>query len=459
MKKILILVISIVICLSLVGCDINLSSVDILMRPPKLSGENRLLQQTFEATVGNSESVIMKTPISGEHRSSYLMFDLDNDSVKEALVFYADPTKDNFAYVSVFNFKDDVWSFVSTIKGRSEEVYEVDFADINGDGSLEILISWSSLLSSDSLANAGVSVTNDRTLSIYSYDGENTSFLKSEPYTKLLIEDIDNDNSDELFILNISLNNQEKVTTGRILSFDSAYKIQKDLTFSLAGMLDVYNIVCDSYNIEGETHSRIFIDGSISETGIITEVVDICNSTFEITLPFYESNISAQPVTLRDSRVFSQDVDSDGFVEIPTLNELPGGVRISDNSDERYPLNLTVWSKIIDNQLEMQYEAIFNGAAGYMFLSPDSLFGSTTAVYNESENIITFYEVDENMTLSKTLFSIRSDFKLDYENDSNGYTNFDENGTYIFSYIIYDEPNESVYIDIIEDNFILLNQE
>lgn len=459
MKKILVLVISIVICLSLVGCDVNLSSVDILMRPPKLSGENRLLQQTFESTVANSESVVMKTPISGEYRSSYLMYDLDNDTVNEALVFYADPIKDNFAYVSIFNFKDDVWSLVSTIKGRSEEVYEVDFADLNGDGNLEILISWSSLLSSDTLANAGVSVTNDRTLSIYSYDGKTTSLIKSEPYTKLLVEDINNDNSDELFILNISLNNQEKVTIGRVLSFDSSYKIQKDVSCNLAGMLDVYNIVCDSYTVENEVHSRIFVDGSISETGIITEIIDICNSTFEITLPFYESNVSAQPITLRDSRIFSQDIDNDGLIEIPTLKELPGGVHISDNSEDGYPLNLTVWSKAIGNQLETQFEAIFNGVAGFMFLSPNNIFGNTTVVYNENLNILTFYEIDENLTLSKTLFSIKIDFSLEHQGDADGYSSFDENGTYIFSYFIYDEPNERAYIDIIEENFILLNQE
>lgn len=61
MKKISVLFITIIICCLFSGCNINISSVDALMRPPKLSGENSLLQQTFESTVGDSESIVMKT--------------------------------------------------------------------------------------------------------------------------------------------------------------------------------------------------------------------------------------------------------------------------------------------------------------------------------------------------------------------------------------------------------------
>ena len=459
MKKISILFIAIIICCFFSGCNINISSVDVLMRPPKLSGENSLLQQTFETTVGDSESIVMKTPVSGENRSSYLLFDLDNDSVKEALVLYSDPIKDDLAYVTVFKFINDKWSFVSTINGKSSEIYSVDFSDINGDGRFEILISWSQVITGDNFTPASMSSSGEKLLTIYSYNGSSTTLLKNEAYSKLLVEDLNNDSADELFILNISLSNQKKVTLGRIVAFDKEYSIEQELKFQLTGMLDVYNIVCDTYLNNNETYTRVYIDGSISESGIITEVIDINHSDLSVSLPFYESNISEQPLTLRDVRVYSQDIDNDGVVEVPVIERLPGGIKLSVNDDEKTSLNLTVWSKIDNNQLVVDSKCLLNGTYGYMFVYPDEWYGTITAVYNEQNATITFYSLDNNETLISALFSIKATFEPKWDENNNGYTKLDENGVYVYAYSIIDGNNEELYISTIEDNFILINQE
>jgi hypothetical protein len=132
-KKIICIVLICAICISFSSCDFTIQSVEALMRPPKLSGENSLLQEAFENYVKNSKDVIMKTPISGENRSTYLYFDLDNDGISEAFVFYSDPSIDEFAKVGIFKKEKDKWKLISDIKGQAEEVYAVDFADINGD--------------------------------------------------------------------------------------------------------------------------------------------------------------------------------------------------------------------------------------------------------------------------------------------------------------------------------------
>lgn len=459
MKKISVLFIAIIICCFFSGCNINISSVDVLMRPPKLSGENSLLQQTFESTVGNSDSIVMKTPVSGDNRSSYLLYDLDNDSVKEALVLYSDPIIDDLTYVTVFKYINDKWSFVSTINGKSSEIYSVDFADINGDGRFEILISWSQVISGDAFAPASMGSSGEKLLTIYSYNGSSTTLLKNEAYSKLLVEDLNNDSADELFILNISLSNQEKVTTGRIVAFDKEYSIEQEINFQLTGMLDIYNIVSDSYLNNDETNTRVYIDGSISESGIITEVIDIKHSDLSVSLPFYESNISAQPLTLRDVRVYSQDIDNDGVVEVPVIEKLPGGIKLSVNDDEKTTLNLTVWSEINNNETIVDSKCLLNGTYGYMFVYPEEWFGTITAVYNEKNATITFYSLDSNETLISALFSIKSSFELAWDENNNGYTKFDENSVYVYGYSIIDDENEDLYINAIEDNFILINQE
>lgn len=459
MKKISVLFIALIICCFFSGCNLSISSVDALMRPPKLSGENSLLQQTFESTIGDSENIVMKTPVSGENRSSYLLYDLDNDSVREAIVLYSDPIKDDLVYVTVFKFVNDKWSFVSTIKGRSSEIYSVDFADINSDGRFEILMSWSQVISGDTFAPAGMGSNGEKLLTIYSYNGSSTTLLKNEAYSKLLVEDINNDSADELFILNISFTNQEKVTLGRVVAFDKEYSIEQELKIQLTGMLDVFNIACDNYSINDETHTRIYIDGSISESGIITEVIDIKHNDLSISLPFYESNVSAQPLTLRDVRVYSQDIDNDGIIEVPVIEKLPGGIKLSANDEEKTALNLTVWSEINNNELIVDSKCLLNGTYGYMFVYPEDWFGNITAIYNEKNATITFYSLDVNETLTASLFSIKSTFELDWEEDNNGYTKFDENGVYVYGYLIIDDENEDLYINTIEDNLILMKQE
>lgn len=459
MKKVLALIIVLIICCSFSGCNLNISSVDTLMRPPKLSGENSLLQQTFETTIGDSDSIVMKTPVSGDNRSSYLLFDLDNDSVKEAFVLYSDPIKDDLVYITAFKFINNKWSFVSTVKGKSSEVYSVDFADINGDGRFEILMSWSQVASGDTFTPASMGNNGEKLLTIYSYNGSSIILLKNEAYSKLLVDDINNDSADELFILNISLTNQEKTTYGRIISFDSEYSIEKELKFQLTGMLDVYNIVSDTYSIDNEAHTRVYLDGAISESGIITEVVDIKHSDFNISLPFYESNISAQPLTLRDVRVYSRDIDNDGIIEIPVIEKLLGGVKLSTVNEEKNDLNLTVWSEINNNELSVNSKCLLNGTYGYMFVYPEEWLGKITAVYNEKNATVTFYSLDSNETLISSLFSIKSSLESDWDEDNNGYTIFDENGLYAYGYLITDDENEDLYVNAIEDNFILISQE
>ncbi len=456
MKKIITTIILIVICLSFVGCDLNIASVDGLMHPPKLSGENSLLQQTFESIVG-SDGIVMKTPISGEYRSSYLLYDLDGDDIAEALVLYSDTSKDAIAFVTILKYVGKEWKFVSTIKGRSEEIYEVDFADINGDNTYEIVISWVSTSATEKINSTSLGESNNRNLTVYSYNGSSTTLIKTETYTKLLIEDFNNDNAEELFVVNISFSNYEKLTSGRIISFNNDYSIDEDVKFTLTGVTEIFNIVTDSYTVNDEVHSRIYVDGSVSENGFITEIIDISHSTFEVSLPFYESNISSNPLTLRNVRVFSQDIDNDGFIEIPTLESLVAGVSISEKSEENSQLNLTVWSQVNENQLSVEIRSLFNGTYDYMFIYPTEWIGKITAVYNDSDETITFYEIDENQTFLKSLFSIKTVFVDDWHKNDYGYTKFDENSVYVYGYLILDNENKEIYIDALDSNFVLLN--
>ena len=419
------------------------------MRPPKLSGERSLLQQAFEQSIKDTAGVIMKTPVSGNYRSSFLFYDLDKDGVQEALVFYSNPMVDVMAYVNVFKQVDGEWKIISKIKGKNEEIYEINFADINGDNISEILISWTGAVVSDKSNTSDFGIINERLLSVYSCDGVTTTLLKTETYSNMFLEDLNNDGSDEIVIFKIVLADNEKQTTSRIIVFNNDFTIKSDEKLSLTGMLEINNITTDNIEIDDKKHTRIFVDGAISEIGVITEIIDIENESFDVSLPLYETNQSQKPLTLRASRTYCNDIDNDGVIEIPTDEVLPFGYRITENSNQQNELYMTVWSEFVDSALLVDFKCLMNNSFNYMFVFPDDILSTMSSVYNDNNCTLTFYSVDGNDQLVDELFSIKAFYEPDWDNNHNRYVRFAENSTYVYGYLILNEENDENYEEFI----------
>lgn len=453
-KKVFLAVFAIVICLCLSGCSIDVSSVEGLMRPPKLSGENSLLQEAFEKYLNSSKNTIMKTPISGENRSSFLYYDLDNNGVKEAFAFYSDVSVDENACAAVFKFVNNEWQLVSNIKGSGEDIFEVDFADINGDGCLELVICWTYLKTGESDNTASFTNSGERIMSVYSYNGNSTTLITTQPFSKMLVGDFNGDKSDEILLVSVDLSEKSKRTIGRILGFNSNYDIVRSYDLILTSMIDVFNIDKDTVTVEGKKHTRIFVDGGISETAVITDVVDISHSDFEITLPLYETNISEKPLTIRDVFTLSADIDGDGEIEIPTVENLPYSSVINNESSRN--LSLTIWSKVENGELITEYKCLMNSLNGYMFIFPEEWINSITAVYNSTNATLRFYEVNESGTVGDEVFSIRSFSEIKWKENNYDYNRLASSGAIVFGYTV-SENSEIITVDDITENFVILN--
>ena len=459
MKRIFAVFLVLVLCLSLTACDVTFLSSESLMRPPKLSGESSLLQKAFEDSVIDIESVIMKTPISGQNRSSYLFYDLDKDGKQEGFVFYSKPVEDLCAYVSVFKSIDGEWRNISTIKGKSEEIYEVNFSDINGDNVSEIFLSWTGMSVTDNDNSYDFGTGNERVLTVYGCDDKTTTLLKTEKYSNLFLYDLNNDSCDEIVLFLINLVESEKRTTARILSFNNDYSVNLDETLTLTGFLEINNIITDTVDINDEKHTRIFIDGSVSEQGILTEIIDISENTFDITLPLYEQNNSVNPKTLRASRVNCRDIDNDGVVEIPTIELLPYGARISKNESDRKELYLTVWSEFINYDIQVDFKCLMNSTFGYLFKFSEDGIENLTAVYDDNDFTLTFYLCDLDGKYVNKLFSIKTFLEPEWGKNSFEYSKLSENSTYVYGVLIFDDETKDELKDYISENFYVLNQE
>lgn len=457
-KRIAAVALALVLCLSLSGCEMSFSSVDSLMRPPKLSGENSLLQKAFEQSLDNGESVVMKTPLSGVNRSSYLLFDIDNDETDEALVFYSDPSVDEYACASVFKF-DGEWKLVSNIKGQGDEIYSVTFADINGDGTLEIILCWTYVADAALAGSSAVySGGNNRIMTIYSYNKTSTALIKSELFSNIFVADFNNDRSDEILLVNVDLSKSSNTTIGKFIGFDSDYSVKITKEFSMTRMIEILNIVTDTVIDGNSNYTRVYIDGAINDSAVITDVIKIKHDDFSISFPFTEEIFADESKMLRDVRTYCSDIDSDGIIEIPSLEKLKSSTIVSDDAQNSAPLNLTVWSELDGDSVSVDFKCVLNSSYGYLFKFPDEWETKVTAFYNRENYTLRFWALDENMTVTNELFSIRAVTDVDWDDNHYGYTKFSASGATVFGYSItsYGE-SFGVTPEFIENHFSLYN--
>ncbi len=452
MKKFIAILLVLALCLSFSGCEGSFSSVESLMRPPKLSGEYSVLQNSFDEAVSMYGNVIMKTPIYGRYRSSYIIFDIDNDGQDEAIVLYSIPSENNINVVQIFKQIDGTWISVSQIKGHNEDIYEIDFADINGDGHFEILLSWNGFLNNNDSIDTNHNF--NKTLNIYSYDGKNTDLIITETYTNLFVKDINNNKTDEIVIFKTNIANIDNRTTVRILSFDKKYSVLYDNTTHISGLIEIANIVSERIVYTDKAISRIYVDGLISEKGVITEIIAVNETDFDISLPLYDDNQTISPKTLRESQIYSLDIDNDGLIEIPVIEEFPFAQRVSH--DVKFPLNIAVWLEYNDDGFNVDFKSLMNMQLGFLFVLDDEFMKDISVVYDEDNLNLTVYSIDSEGTFQNALFSCKIFTQPEWEENNYNYEIISENETYVYAYLIFKAENREVYQNFIKNNFYAL---
>lgn len=455
MKKKILAYFSILICICLFfsGCGLSFLPANELIRPPKLSGESSFLQQAFEKKLGN-EFIQMKTPLKGENRSSYIIFDIDCDGKDDGLVFYSDPSVDEFARVAVFKYDGNEWKNVSVLAGLAEEIYEVEFSDINGDGKYEVLISWTTL-NPDSFSNETLTLVGNRILTLYKFANSAMTLLKTEDFTKMYVSDFNGDGAEDIFLSTVSISNGSNKTTGRIITFNEDCSVGFDKSFSLIGMLDVVSIASDFVKTGEKRYTRIYIDGILSEAAYVTDIIQYSVSDGKISFPLHSSSSGEIPPTARSNKLYSYDINADGLIEIPTLSELPFSKRIDNDEDYKAnALNLVVWSQLKNKKTVPVLTTLYNKANNYYFIFDQKWISKITAVYNSNSSLLVFYSV-ENGAVSDKLFSFMTFSRADWNSDNYDFDLLFDGDAYIYGYKY--EPNEYISKQEVRENFVAMS--
>ena len=381
--------------------------VDSLMRPPKVEGENLSIQLAFEEKIGTD--YVLKRPLRGNYRNAYTFIDLTGDKNNEVIVFYSKSDSLGIVRMNVLRNIEGKWKSIADFQSVHNDILEVEFADLNGDGNKEIIVGWSVFQDSYS-----------KLMSIYEVSEDSDSVrihpIYGDYYSMFKVTDIDGNNINDILTIKYATAAESAEYTASFLSYDDSGFTEKG-SFILDKSLNSIGAINFDY-IDNNSQTRIFVDGYKVDSGMITDCF-VWNKDKNEFSHYLVSGVSVPALTSRTSTVFCKDINGDGLIEIPTEDYLPN---ISVNNDlvknNNLGTSLIVWLWIDEDEFEYVESHIILSQYGYSFRFKQSWLDNVSVENDQQRGLLTFWSlnyIDGVAIKDKELFSIMtlSDFDLE----------------------------------------------
>lgn len=414
MNKKIVALVALVVTVMIVfcGCDaFTFNSAENLVRPPKLSGDDGELQAAFEKAVSEKGEYILKYPSAGDYRSAFVRYDIDGDLSDEAFVFYSLKTEEMSVYMYMLDYSEGKWNPVDTVPGDGNEIYSIEFCDLNNDGVSEILVGWNVIESK-----------NNKKLSVYSSyennDGLNYKVLAIETYTSMLTVDIDGDSCEEILVALINPTSDDYTTEAKLLKMVgndyNRFQIEAIGRVSLYSEITSFSLISEG-KINGKTH--IYID-EVAGDIYLTELLYWDSEKGILIAPIHIDMLTvANCPTSRSLPLNSADINGDGELEIPTTRLIANSSMIKTNSDviENFSdsgnVYVTSWNKYNNGRFDCVSSYIENSQNQFRFSYDYETMKDWSVVFYPDEGITQFFinkKDDKNEDSTKLLFSIKA---------------------------------------------------
>lgn len=243
---------------------------------------------------------------------------------------------------------------------------------------------------------------NDKSAVVYRYNGQSLSPVFEESYDFLNFTDLNNDG--KLDMLAVSYDPYYEEST---VSFISQYQpITGKKTLERLSLLtlpyDSAELVSVQSGMVDNVTPGLFIDSSISlsrtESQMVTQVVSAYGSELVNLLDTEDSRLSES--TLRPNEVLCQDINQDGFMEIPTVAPLPG----YEGMDSEESLYLTTFNQLgVGRSWNPVGSYAINEELGYMVKFPSYWIGKVSIVSQPESKEWSVIQYNESFENSDTL--------------------------------------------------------
>lgn len=350
-----------------------------LMRPPLSAGVDSELKSAFLAAAtgkgkaDSSSDISLISPLSGDYRSAFVLHDIDNDGVDEALVFYKLENEPSKEHMNVLDNVNGKWVSVGDFSGTGTDVNFVRFVQMTETGYPAILVSQS-LYENDS----------SKILSVYVCTGTEEKLtvkdVCTEVYSIMENIDVDSDGQLDIFLIQQDLtNNNSPRSTAKVFKMNASGTLDEFGTARLDGGISKYCSI-QTDKVSASSPLRIYVDAIKGDAQAITEVLYWSTSSKSLVTPMFSLDTQSNMFTARSELLASQDYDGDGIIEIPSQRPLMGSRKYESPKNLYAQMNVTSWIEVHSSKDFQFTETLVNAADSYIldFKPLENIMGEFT---------------------------------------------------------------------------------
>lgn len=345
--------------LLLTGCS-GLSAEE-LYRLPEATEDFYDLQAALNGVL--NDGCQYTAPAAGARQEPVQLVDLDGDGVDETVAFFRDTETGNVK-VYIFTKGDGVYTAMD-VDGAGSGVAMVDYADLDGRGDLEIVVTYQ------------VSEAVTQALQVYHYDKSGVVSILTDSCSRYELADLDGDGLTELFCLTSSGAESPAVVKYYDGSEGQLGRGQElRLTFPYESLRRV-----QAARLEDGV-SAMLATGASGDGSLATDVFLVQGA--ELTRLNLQKDVNRG---MSADYAYPTDIDSDGAVEFPRVELLP-----AQAIDSTVPRAVRWYG--VDSQGSCESQTVtYPSAAGDWYLTfPETWDGTVTA--REQEQSTAVYTVD-----------------------------------------------------------------
>lgn len=363
------------LALLLTGC----MDVESYLQPPRSQGQQQAVQEALEEALlreGDAlAAYILKYPTGGSISSSFLLLDsagmpVQTDDAVTAIAFYAPATGER-THIHLLRRGEDGWRSVMDAEGESTDLHKVSLGDLDGDGSMELLVGWD-LYSSN------------YQLSIYRLNDTLQKTADAGRYTEYFVGDMDADGKEELLLLHIG----SKVTASLRRWTDDGVTVMGTANLH-GGIRSFEKLLCGKLT---DGTDGVYADALLDTGGYTTALIYWDGS--HLRTPLHRAGVNSSRIADRTPYIAVMDVDGNGVPEIPVTTRLSG----SDAAVQGSWQWLTEWYSwdVTADAAVRQFGSIVNTLDGYCIELEDSWLTTLSTRYDEDTHTLWLEQPNEN---------------------------------------------------------------
>ena len=360
LKKWYVLGAALSLALALSGCMFAVSPDD-LFALPKLPEEYVDLETEIDGLLKSGYEYA--APTEGENIQMVQMVDLDGDGTDEALAFLRRTGDIKPLRIVIFQQSEEGYHLAAEIQESGTSIERVEYQDLNGDGSQELIVSWS-IVSADGGKNGAIDETaGERALSsvvtVYSLDRYNERKILDTSANYYTITDLDKDGAPELILISGgpsgTCNAMAYQWNAGAMELVSAVK------------LSVLPAALDEVRVGGlsDGQQALFVTGRVNDQNLMTDILvwrdrALVNCTMD-------EQTGMSRLVYRDASVRARDINKDGALELPIAYELP---KLSSEDPSYRGINWTAFAD--DGEGQVVETTYHNLSDGWYLVLPES---------------------------------------------------------------------------------------